>query len=179
MTLHIKNMVCYRCIMVVRQQLTALGFSVSQISLGLAVITPAPTLPQIQQINNTLRTSGLELIYHSREQLIERIKNVITDLVDHNDFSINVSFSTLIAGRLQRDYAYLSRLFSATEGMTIEHYVREQKIAKAKALLQETDLNITEIAYALGYSSCAHLSSQFKGITGASPRRYKELLLTS
>jgi AraC-like DNA-binding protein len=167
-------MVCDRCIMVVRQQLENLDFLVSEISLGTAKVYPDPDEHQLQRIAADFKLLGFELIDKEKDKLTERVKNVIIELVHHTDLSqIHQNLMTVIADRLHKDYAYLSRLFSEAEEMTIEKFIIQQKVEKVKELLEYGELNITEIAYKMGYSSSAHLSAQFKTITGLTPREFK------
>lgn len=174
MTLFIKNMVCDRCIMVVRQQLENQNLLVSNISLGTAEVHPDPDESQLQQLGAELKLMGFELIDKEKDKLTERIKNVIIELVHHSDLSeLNQNLMMVIADRLHKDYAYLSRLFSEAEDITIEKFVIQQKVEKVKELLEYGELNISEIAYKMGYSSSAHLSAQFKSITSLTPRQFK------
>ena len=174
MLLHIKNMVCDRCILVVRQQLEQLHFKIENIGLGTAEIQPEPTEKQIHDIASNLKLLGFELIDKQKDQLVERIKNVVIELVHHTDLSQNhLNMMEQIANRLNKDYAYLSRLFSDTEDITIEKFIIQQKIEKVKELLEYGEMNLNEISYQMGYSSSAHLSSQFKAVTGVSPSGYK------
>lgn len=172
--LHIKNMVCDRCGMIVRQQLEGLGFSVTEVSLGLAEIAPEPDAQQLQFIAAALKVPGFELIDRDSDKTVEGIKNTIIELVHHSDLSgMHITFSAFISNRLNRDYAYLSRLFSNAQGKTIERFIIEQKVEKIKELLEYGELNLNEIAYRMGYSSSAHLSNQFKSVTGITPTVFK------
>ncbi|HKG05322.1 MAG TPA: AraC family transcriptional regulator [Pedobacter sp.] len=174
MTLHIKNMVCGRCIMIVEQQLSNLGFSIENIVLGKVDVKPEPGKEQLQDISSALQVLGFELIDKEKDQLIEQVKNEIINLVHYSELNeINQSLMHIVAEKLNKDYAYLSRSFSDTEGITIERYVIQQKIEKVKELLEYGELNLNEISYKMGYSSSAHLSSQFKTVTGLSPSKYK------
>ncbi|QJD95994.1 helix-turn-helix transcriptional regulator [Mucilaginibacter robiniae] len=174
MTLHIKNMVCDRCIRVVHQQLENLGLRVSDITLGTAEVHPEPDEEQLGRLAPALKDLGFELISKDKDRLAERIKNIIIELVHHSNLSEpHMNIMRVIADRLNRDYAYLSRLFSENEDITIEKFIIRQKVEKIKELLQYGDLNLNEIAYKMGYSSSAHLSAQFKHITGLSPSRYR------
>jgi AraC-like DNA-binding protein len=167
-------MVCDRCIMIVGQQLSNLGFSVKDISLGKVEVEPEPDSAQLQDIGSALQVLGFELIDKEKDQLIEQVKNEVINLVHHSDLNeIKQSLMHIIAGRLNREYTYLSRLFSDEEGTTIERYIIQQKIEKVKELLEYGELNLNEISYKMGYSSSAHLSAQFKSITGMSPSKYK------
>lgn len=174
MNLHIKNMVCDRCLMIVRQQLENQGFTVKQIALGRAEITPDPDDEQLQSIAAALKVPGFELINKEADKTVEAIKNIVVELVHHSDLSeLKIAYSDLIATRLGKDYTYLSRLFSNSQDVTIEHFIIEQKVEKIKELLDYGELNLNEIAYQMGYSSSAHLSTQFKSITGLTPSHYR------
>ncbi|PTT02152.1 AraC family transcriptional regulator [Pedobacter sp. HMWF019] len=174
MLLHIKNMVCDRCILIVRQQLENLNFKVKDISLGKVDIDHEPTEEQVQTIASALQVLGFELIDKQKDQLVEQIKTKVIELVHYSDLnSVHQSLMTLIAEQLHKEYTYLSRLFSDTEGITIEKYIIQQKIEKVKELIQYGELNLNEIAFKMGYSSSAHLSTQFKSVTGQSPSQYK------
>jgi AraC family transcriptional regulator len=174
MTLHIKNMVCDRCLMIVRQQLENLGFTVRQIALGHAEITPDPDEEQLQLIAAALKVPGFELINKEADKIVEAIKNIVIELVHHSDLSeLKTSYSDLIASRLGKDYTYLSRLFSNSQDMTIERFIIQQKVEKIKELLDYGELNLNEIAYQMGYSSSAHLSTQFKSVTALTPSQYR------
>lgn len=174
MTLYVKNMVCDRCIMIVDQQLNQFGFSVKDITLGKVEVEPEPDSAQLQDIGSALQVLGFELIDKEKDKLIEQVKNEVINLVHYSDLNeIKQSLMHIIAGRLNKEYTYLSRLFSDGEGITIERYIIQQKIEKVKELLEYGELNLNEISYKMGYSSSAHLSAQFKTITGMSPSKYK------
>lgn len=175
MTLYVKNMVCDRCVMIVRQQLEHLHFEVKDIALGKVDVSPEPDAHQLQDIASAFQILGFELIDKEKDQLVEQIKNKVIELVHYSDLNeINESLMHLIADRLDKDYAYLSRLFSDVEGITIEKYIIQQKIEKVKELLEYGELNLNEISYKMGYSSSAHLSAQFKTLTGLTPSKYKK-----
>ncbi len=174
MQLHIKNMVCNRCIAVVQQQLHQLGFEVKDIALGLVTISPEPDEVRLGNIASALKILGFELIDKEKDQTIERIKNIIIEVIHHSDSADQQPvFSQLLADRLHKDYHFLSRLFSSKEELTIEKFIIQQKVEKIKELLQYGELNLNEIALKMGYSSSAHLSNQFKSITGLSPSSFK------
>jgi AraC family transcriptional regulator len=174
MLINIKNMVCDRCQMIVRQQLESLGFMVMKVALGRAEITPDPDEDQLQMIAAALKVPGFELISKETDKTVEAIKNVVIELIHHSDLSeMNTSYSDLIANRIGKDYAYLSRLFSNSQDTTIERFIIQQKVEKIKELLDYGELNLNEIAYKMGYSSSAHLSAQFKSITGLTPSQFK------
>jgi len=167
-------MVCDRCILIVRQQMENLGFVVDSIVLGKVSVTPEPDQLKLQQISSVLQVLGFELIDKDKDQLIEQIKTQVIELVHYSDLSIlKQSLMSAIAEKLHKDYVYLSRLFSDSEGITIEKYIIQQKVEKVKELLEYGELNLNEIAYQMGYSSSAHLSTQFKAITGMPPSKYK------
>jgi len=167
-------MVCDRCILIVRQQLTTLGFDVGNIVLGKVTISPDPEPVKLQEISAALQVLGFELIDKEKDQLIEQIKTQVIELVHYSDLSVvQQSLMNLIAAKLKKDYVYLSRLFSDAEGITIEKYIIQQKVEKVKELLEYGELNLNEIAYKMGYSSSAHLSTQFKAVTGMPPSKYK------
>ncbi len=174
MKLAVKNMVCDRCILVVKQQLQAMDFDIKAIGLGWVEIEPEPNAEQLIAIASNFKVVGFELIDDYKSRLIEQIKNSIVETVQHSNMSeLNINFSTLLAEKLKKTYSYLSNLFSEQEDNTIEHYIIQQKVEKIKELMEYGDLNLNEIAYKMGYSSSAHLSTQFKKITGFTPSQYR------
>ncbi|RZK81936.1 MAG: AraC family transcriptional regulator [Pedobacter sp.] len=174
MILYVKNMVCDRCIMIVKQQVEHIGLNVTDISLGKVSIQPEPSATQLQSLSSAFQLLGFELIDKEKDQLVEQIKNEVINLVHYSDLSeINQSLVHMVADRLNKDQAYISRQFSSNEGVTIEKYIISQKIEKVKELLEYGDLNLNEIASKMGYSSSAHLSAQFKSVTGLSPTNYR------
>lgn len=167
-------MVCDRCISVVSQQLQHLGLRVKEISLGEAIVQPDPSEEKLSEISAALKVLGFELIDKEKDKLIERIKNMIIELVHHSSQpELHIVFSEVLSDRLHKDYGYLSRLFSESEDTTIEKFIIQQKIEKVKELIQYGELNLNEISWQMGYSSSAHLSNQFKSVTGMSPREFK------
>ena len=174
MLIHIKNMVCDRCRMIVGQQLENLGFIVNRVDLGQVEITPDPDEEQLQLIGATLKVPGFELINNEADKTVEAIKNVVIEMVHHSDLpEMNMSYSDVIAGRVGKDYAYLSRLFSNSQDTTIERFIIQQKVERIKELIEYGEMNLNEIAYQMGYSSSAHLLTQFKSITGITPSQFK------
>ncbi|MGY4386501.1 AraC family transcriptional regulator [Pedobacter sp. UYP24] len=174
MILHIKNMVCDRCIMVVRQQLENLHFRITNIVLGRATIEPDPDEQTLLEIASSLKLMGFELIDSEKQQIVESIKNMVIQQVHYTDLSkSHVNFSDLLSSQLFKDYAYLSRLFSEYEDITIEKFIIQRKVEKVKELLEYGQANLNEIAYQMGYSSSAHLSAQFKNVTALTPSQYK------
>lgn len=167
-------MVCDRCILIVKQQLDHLGYSTEEISLGMVSIHPDPDSLQLKDISSAMEVLGFELIDREKDKLVEQIKTSIINLVHYSDLTaLKKSITSMLADQLNRDYNYLSRLFSDAEGLTIEKYVIQQKIEKVKELLEYGELNLNEIAFRMGYSSSAHLSTQFKLLSGVSPSTYK------
>lgn len=174
MRLHIKNMVCDRCIMVVRGQLESLNFRVVKIALGEVDIEPPANDEQMFEISSSLKLLGFELIDNEKEVIIAQIKNIVIEQIHHKTQpDSNINFSMILASALQKDYTYLSRLFSEMEDTTLAKYIIQQKIEKVKELIQYGQLNLNEIAFIMGYSSSAHLSAQFKQVTGLSPSLYR------
>ncbi|WP_430811022.1 MULTISPECIES: helix-turn-helix domain-containing protein [unclassified Carboxylicivirga] len=176
-TLYIKNMVCQRCVKVVGDELSRLQLNVDRISLGEVRLSAVPTPEQREVIRKVLYSQGFELIDDKKSRLIARIKTLIIEQIHHGE-DLNeegLTTSAYLSAELGHDYAYLSKLFSAVEGITIEKYVIHQKIEKAKELLAYGELTIKEIAWKLGYSSTQHLSNQFKRVTGLTPTHFKRL----
>ena len=174
MKLFIKNMVCNRCVKVVREELEKLGYTVLEISLGEVEIKEDPAAVNWEIIKKILDENGFELIEDKTAKLVENIKTIIVEYVHHTEKDLNMNLSELIENKLSKDYSYLSTLFSSTENITIEHYFILQKIEKAKELLKYGDLTLSEIAYKLGYNSVNHLSSQFKKVTGMTASDFKK-----
>jgi AraC family transcriptional regulator len=174
-TLYIKNMVCDRCKLVVRQELEKLKLIPEKISLGEVVVSgQIPTEVQ-KQLDDSLLDLGFERIDDRKARLIETIKNTVIELIHHGDpGSRKFNWSDILADRLNYEYNYLSSLFSAVEGITLEQYIIRQKIERVKELLFYDELTLSEIAHKLGYSSVAHLSGQFKKITGFTPSELKK-----
>ena len=175
-TIHIKNMVCNRCIKVVKEELENLGYQVNSIILGEATIQTKDKI-NFDLINKVLTENGFELIDSRQARVIERIKiTVIESIRDMAEGKLkDISFTDLLQENLNLSYQYLSTLFSSSEGITIERYIILQKIEKVKELIVYDELSFSEIAYRLGYSSVQHLSSQFKKITGLTPSHFKKI----
>jgi len=168
-------MVSLRCKMLVKEELEKLGIETKAINLGEVELLGNITKEQHEQIKIALLKSGLELMDDKRAMLIEKIKNVIVEMIHYEDELPKVNFSDLLSEKLQYDYTYLANLFSETEGTTIEHFIILHKIEKVKELIIYDELNLSEIAWKLHYSSVAHLSYQFKKITGLTPSYFKSL----
>lgn len=168
-------MVSARCKMVVKEELKKMGLHFVVVDLGEVEIMEDITPEQRQQLNTALISSGLELMEDKKAILIEKIKNVITEMIHHTDEAIKINYSDFISEKLDYDYTYLSNLFSEIKGITIQQFIIINKIERAKELLLYDELNLTEISYKLHYSSVAHLSNQFKKITGLTPSQFKQL----
>ncbi|HEX9510687.1 MAG TPA: AraC family transcriptional regulator [Puia sp.] len=175
MKLYIKNMVCIRCKMVVKDELTKLGLHYTVVELGEAEIMESISAEQRDQIKSALLRSGLELMDDKKSMLIERIKSVLIELVHYSEEPLAINLSEYLSRKLNHDYTYLANLFSEVQGVTIEKFFIAHKIERVKELLVYNELNLTEIAYKMHYSSVAHLSTQFKKVTGLSPSHFKEL----
>lgn len=175
MKLYIKYMVSLRCKMVVKEELNNLGLHFMNISLGEVEIMENLTQKQHDDLKEALHKSGLELMDDKKSMLIEKIKNVIVEMVHYTDEIPKVNFSDYLREKLHYDYTYLANLFSETEGITIEHYIMNHKIERVKELIIYDELNLTKIAEKLHYSSISHLSNQFKKVTGLTPSFFKSL----
>ena len=173
--LKIKNMVCPRCIKVVKQELESLHYHIQKIQLGEVEILEDH--PNLSQIKASLEANGFELLEDRNAQWIEKIKTLIIALVQDDQLGqLNQNISSYLSEQIEKDYSFLSHLFSAVEGVTIEKYLILQKIERVKELLIYDEETLSEIAFRLGYSSVAYLSSQFKQVTGHSPSQFKKLI---
>ncbi|MDD4032587.1 MAG: helix-turn-helix domain-containing protein [Bacteroidales bacterium] len=175
MKLYIKYMVSLRCKMVVKEELRKLGLHFIVVDLGEVEIMEELTASQYDALNTALHNSGLELMDDKRSVLIEKIKNVIVEMVHYADELPKINYSDYISNKLHYDYTYLSNLFSEVKGMTIQQFIILHKIERVKELLLYEVLSLTEISYQMQYSSVAHLSNQFKKITGLTPSQFKLL----
>ncbi|MFN4365620.1 helix-turn-helix domain-containing protein [Chryseobacterium hispalense] len=175
MKLYIKYMVSLRCKMVVHQELEKLGIRNAVVNLGMVEIPDDISTAQKAQLKASLLRSGLEQLDDRRGILIEKIKNVVTEMIHHSESLPKENFSDYISEKLGYDYTYLANTFSEVKGMTLQHFIIINKVEKVKELLLYNELNLTEISYKLNYSSVAHLSNQFKKITGLSPSFYRQL----
>lgn len=175
-TIHIKNMVCNRCIKVVKEELENLGYQINSIILGEATIQSTDKI-NFDLINKVLTENGFELIDSRQARVIEKIKIIVIESIrDMAEGKLkNISFTDMLQENLNLSYQYLSTLFSSSEGITIEKYIILQKIEKVKELIVYDELSFSEIAYRLGYSSVQHLSSQFKKITGLTTSHFKKI----
>ncbi|MDP4266666.1 MAG: AraC family transcriptional regulator [Bacteroidota bacterium] len=175
MKLLIRNMVCVRCKMVVKSELDKMGLHYTSVDLGEANIIENITPEQRKRLNEELKKTGLELMDNKDIILTEKIKNIIIELIHFSEEQLKVNLSDYLSEKLNYDYNYLANLFSEMQGITIEKFFIKNKIERVKELILYDDLNITEISYKLNYSSVAHLSNQFKKITGITPSQFKQL----
>ena len=174
MKLYIKYMVSLRCKLLVREELKKLGIRYALVELGVIELLEDLDPETLEQLRINLLRSGLEIMDNKRSILVERIKNVITQVMQSEDL-LQLNFSDYLSEILGYDYTYLSNTFSEVKGTTIQQYLILHKIERVKELLLYDELNITEIAFVLHYSSVGHLSRQFKQITGLTPTFYKGL----
>lgn len=173
--LYIKYMVSARCKMAVKEELKKLGLHFMFVDLGEVEIMETISASQREQLKIGLLHSGLELMDDRKAMLIEKIKNAIIEMVHHTDEMIKINFSDFLSEKMNHDYTYLANLFSEIQGITIEQFIISHKIERIKELITYNELNITEIAWKMNYSSVAHLSNQFKKMTGLSPSHFKQL----
>jgi AraC-like DNA-binding protein len=168
-------MVSNRCKMAVKEELKKLNLHFIVVDLGEVEIMENISTEQREQLKIALHDSGLELMDDKRAILIEKIKNAIIELVHHSDEVIKTNFSNYLSEKLNHDYTYLANLFSEVQGTTIEQFIISHKIERIKELMIYDELNISEIAWKMNYSSVSHLSNQFKKVTGLSPSHFKQL----
>lgn len=161
--------------MAVKEELKKLGLHFMVVDLGEVDIMETISTNQRDQLKTALLSSGLELMDDKKAMLIEKIKNVIIEMVHHSDEVIKINFSNYLSEKLNHDYTYLANLFSEVQGTTIEQFLISHKVERIKELIIYGELNITEIAWKMNYSSVAHLSNQFKKVTGLSPSHFKQL----
>lgn len=173
MKLYVKYMVSLRCKMLVKEELKNLGIRYVVVELGVIEVLEGISAAQKEQLKINLLKSGLELLDDKRSILVESIKTTIIEMIHHTDDPPKMNYSSYISSMLGYDYAYLANVFSEVKGITIQQFIILNKIEKVKELLLYNELNLTEIAYRLHYSSVSHLSNQFKKMTGLTPTFYK------
>ncbi|MFC3561307.1 helix-turn-helix domain-containing protein [Pedobacter jamesrossensis] len=173
MNLHIKNMVCNRCKMVVKAELEKLGFNPISVELGEVSLVENISADDKSRISQKLNHFGFELLEDKKTQIAEQLKTSIINLVHYSKEPLKINLSAYLSEQLHTEYHHLSAIFSEVENQTIEKYFIAQKIEKAKEMLTYGELTLSEIAYQLNYSSVAHLSTQFKKVTGLTPSAYK------
>ena len=175
MKLYIKNMVCNRCIMVVKQELVNMKLQPLHVVMGEVELKKSLTAKQEDQLNERLKALGFELLDNEKQKRIEKIKSLLIQKVQQGELEDHFSISDFLTKSIYKDYSQLSRLFSEVEGTTIEQFFILQKIEKVKEWLIYAEFNLSEIAWKLNYSSVAHLSTQFKKATGLTPSALKKL----
>ncbi len=168
-------MVSLRCKMIVKSELTIMGVNFTVVELGEVEIAEKLSEVKYAQLKLALLAHGLELMEDKKSILIEKIKNIIVEMVHYTEDPLNINFSDYLSNKLNYDYNYLSNLFSEVKGSTIEQYIIAHKIERAKELLIYDELTLTEIAYMLNYSGVSHLSRQFKKVTGLTPSFFKRM----
>lgn len=175
MNLYVKNMVCNRCISVVTNEIKKLGYEDAVITMGQVTFLRELNKDEQERISKVLGSHGFEIIDDKKSTIIEKIKTLVIDQIHYANDRLKVNYSTLISDKLAKDYSYLSNLFSEVEGVTIEQYIILQKIERVKELLVYDELSLSQIADDMGYSSVAHLSNQFKKVTGLTPSHFKSI----
>ena len=175
MKLYIKNMVCNRCIMVVKQEFEMMNLQPLHVAMGEVEMKKPLTEKQELQLNEKLKVLGFELLDDQKQKQIEKIKNLLIQKVQSGDIKEHFSITDFLTKSIHKDYSHISRLFSEVEGITIEQFFILQKIEKVKEWLIYAESNLSEIAWKLGYSSVAHLSAQFKKVTGLTPSAFKKI----
>lgn len=173
--LYVKYMVSHRCKMMVKSELKKLGLHFIIVDLGVVEIMEDLSQENHELLKVNLRKSGLELLDDKRSVLVESIKVVIIEMIHYNEAEPKVNYSDYISEKLDYDYTYLANVFSDVKGITIQQYIILNKIERAKELILYDELTLSEISYRLNYSSPAHLSNQFKKVTGLRPAYYKEI----
>jgi AraC-like DNA-binding protein len=168
-------MVSNRCKVSVREELKKLGLHFIMVDLGVVEIMENLNSIKRDLLKENLLEAGFELMDDKRSILIEKIKNIIIEMVHHSDTNIKINFSDYLSEKLDHNYTYLANLFSEVQGTTIEQFIISHKVERIKELMIYGELNVTEIAWKMGYSSVAHLSSQFKKVTGLSPSHFNKL----
>lgn len=171
----IKNMVCIRCQMIVSSELEKLGIKYGNLVLGEVDLFTQVSQQDLDELDIGLHKYGLELIVDKRAKIIERIKNIIIEQIHYSEAELKINFSELLSDQLHLNYNYLSNLFSEIHGTTIENFIIKHKIERVKELLVYNELNLSEIAWKLNYSSVQHLSNQFKKVTGLTPTFFKKM----
>lgn len=175
MKLHIKYMLSNRAKAEAKEELKKIGLHFIFLDLGEVEIMEDITTDQREQLKAALISIGLELMEDKKAMLIEKIKNTIIDMIHHTEETIKVNFSNYLSEKLKYDYTYMANLFSQVQGSTIEHFIIAHKVERIKEFIIYGELNMTEIASKMNYSSVAHLSTQFKKVTGLTPSEFKNL----
>ncbi len=173
MEIYIRNMVCSRCIMIVEIELARLGFHCRSVEIGKIDVIEVLSSEDLLSIKGALARCGLDIVDNKKRLLVEKVKSAVIEMVHHSDKQVKLNFSDYLSSSLNLDYTYLANVFSEVESDTIEHFIIMHRIQTAKYMIAHSDLNLTEISWKLNYSSVAHLSTQFKKITGVTPSHFK------
>ena len=168
-------MVCNRCVMVVKNIFTDAGAEPEAVILGKVTLPTPPTSSQYEKIEKKLNEVGFEILTDQKKKLVDQVKSVIVKNIQGDLSERNLNFSDILATSLNKDYSYISKLFSEAEGITIEKFIIDQKTEKVKEMLAYGEKSLNDIAFDMGYSSVAHLSSQYKKTTGFTPSEFKKL----
>ncbi len=179
MEIYIKNMLCSRCIMIVEIEMEGLGFHCRSIEIGKIDIIEDVTSEDLMRIETALFRCGLELVDNKKRRLVEKIKSTLIEMIHYSDKQVKLNFSEYLSSRLNHDYTYLANVFSEMESTTVENFIIMQRIQTVKHLITSSELNLTEISWKLNYSSVAHLSTQFKKVTGVTPSYFKHSTIQS
>jgi AraC-like DNA-binding protein len=174
MIIYIKNMVCNRCISAVKQGFEIEGLKPLDVKLGEVNMSKALTKSQLSKMGSRMLELGFEILDDQKKRIIEKVKNLLIEKVQSGALEEHFRISDYLGRKLNKDYSSISRLFSEVEGITIEQFLILQKIEKVKEWIAYDELNLSEIAWKLGYSSVAHLSAQFKKVTGLTPSHFKK-----
>ncbi len=173
MKIYIKNMVCIRCEMIVKEQIKKITSNNTIVKLGEVEVVDTLTNAQLNEFKTGLLKFGLVVLDDKKNLIIDKIKKVIIEMVHYEDEPLKINFSTYLSKKLDHEYTFLANLFSEVEGINVEHYLIKHKVERVKELLVYHKLTLTEISYKMNYSSVAHLCNQFKKITGKTPADFK------
>jgi AraC-like DNA-binding protein len=173
--IHIKNMVCGRCIISVSDILNELKIEFASINLGEVILKSEIDSEIKSKFKSKLESTGFELLEDSKSKIISQMKSIIINQIHYSDQILKNNYSTLLSQKLNHEYTFLSKMFSSVEGITVERFILKQKIERVKELIFYQELTLSEIAYQMDYSSVAHLSAQFKKETGMTPSLFKKL----
>ena len=171
-------MVCLRCCMVVRFELEKLGLACIAVEVGMGETDGPVSVDQMKKFKIAMLNAGLELMDDKKNILIEKIKTVIYQMINYSDQPLKINFSYYLSSQLGFEYTYLANVFSEVQGYTIEHFIIMNKVRRVKELIRDKELNLTEISWKMHYSSVAHLSTQFKKVTGITPSHFKHMECT-
>lgn len=175
MVLKVKNMICQRCIIVINELLAEFNFKASEVAMGKIVLTHELNAHELEQFNEALKKTGLELLFSNDELIVQKIKHIVYEIVHCADEPLLENFSTYLSGKLNYSYAYLANIFRRINEMPIERFLIAERIRKVQMMLVSEELTLSEIAYKLNYSSVSHLSAQFKKVTGIRASDYKDM----